>query len=74
MGATAAYGLRSTDLVLLLLHLPVLSLIHFCSINQVLEGREGMVHQLVMQGINQTSQKLVPPLCISVDILRCIAR
>jgi hypothetical protein len=33
-----------------------------------------MVHQLVVQGVDQTSQELVLPLGISVDILRCIAR
>jgi hypothetical protein len=35
----------------------------------MLKGREGMVHQLVVQGVNQPSQELVLPLGISVDIL-----
>jgi hypothetical protein len=41
---TAAPGLRSTNLALLVFHLSVLPLSHYCSINQVLKGREGMVH------------------------------
>jgi hypothetical protein len=40
----------------------------------MLEGREGMVHELIVNGVNQTSQKLVLPLGISVDILMCVAR
>jgi hypothetical protein len=40
----------------------------------MLEGREGMVHQLVLKGVNQTSQESVLPLGISVDILERIAR
>jgi hypothetical protein len=46
-----------------------LSLSHDGSINQMLEGREGMVHQLVVKGLNQTSQEIVLPLGISVHIL-----
>jgi hypothetical protein len=61
--------LRSTNLVLPIFHLPTLPLSHYCSINQMLEGREGMVHQLVVQGVNQTSQEPVLPLSISVGIL-----
>ena len=66
--------LRSTNLVLLVFHLLTLPLRHYSPINQVLEGREGMVHQLVVQGVNQTSQEPVLPLGINVDILGCIAR
>jgi hypothetical protein len=40
----------------------------------MLEGREGMIHQLVVKRVNQTSQEPVLSLGISIDILRCIAR
>jgi hypothetical protein len=35
----------------------------------MLEGREGVVHKLVVEGINQSSQEAVLPLGIRVDIL-----
>jgi hypothetical protein len=35
----------------------------------MLEGREGVVHQLIVQGIDQFSQEAVLPLGIRVDIL-----
>jgi hypothetical protein len=73
-GTTAAPGLRSTNLAFPVFHLLVLPLSQYSPINQMLEGREGMVHQLVVQGVNQTSQELVMPLGISVDILGCIVR
>jgi hypothetical protein len=34
----------------------------------MLEDRESVVHQLVLKGVNQTSQKMVLPLSIRVDI------
>jgi hypothetical protein len=71
---TAAPSLRSTNLALSVFHFPALPLSHYSSINEVLKGREGMVHQLVVKGVNQTSQEHVLPLGISVDILGCIAR
>jgi hypothetical protein len=40
----------------------------------MLEGREGVVHQLIVEGINQSSQELVLPLRIRVDILWGITR
>jgi hypothetical protein len=40
----AAPGLRSTNLAFHVLHLPTLPLGHDCSIDQILEGREGVVH------------------------------
>jgi hypothetical protein len=58
---TATLGLRSTNLVFLVLHLPTLCLDHYGSFNQMLEGRESVVHQLVL------------PLSICIDILGCIA-
>jgi hypothetical protein len=70
----AAPGLRSTDLAFPVFHLPALRLSHDSSIDQMLKGREGMVHQLVVKGINQTSQKMLLPLDICIDILGCIAR
>jgi hypothetical protein len=47
---------------------------HDCSVYQVLEGREGVVHQMVMEGINQSSQKEVLPLGICVDVFWGITR
>jgi hypothetical protein len=34
----------------------------------MLEGREGVVHQLIMEGINQSSQEAVLSIGIRVDI------
>jgi hypothetical protein len=68
-GTAAATSLRSSDLALLVFHLLALPLSHYGSINQVLKGREGMIHQLMVKGVNQTSQKHVLPLGINVDIL-----
>jgi hypothetical protein len=34
----------------------------------MLEDREGVVHQLVVEGINQSSQEAILPLGIHVDI------
>jgi hypothetical protein len=70
----AAPSLRSTDLALPVFHILALPLSHYGSINQMLKGRECMVHQLVVKGVNLTSQKHVLPLGISIDILRCITR
>jgi hypothetical protein len=69
---TATPGLRSTNLVFPILHLSSLPLSHYGSIDQMLEGRESVVHQLIVKGINQTSQKTVLPLGIRIDIFRCI--
>jgi hypothetical protein len=41
---------------------------HDRSVYQVLEGGESVVHQLVVEGVNQSSQKMVLPLSIRVDI------
>jgi hypothetical protein len=67
-GATIAPRLGSTYFALLVFHLLVLPLCHDSPINQMLDGREVVVHQLVMQGINQASQKSVLPLGINVEI------
>jgi hypothetical protein len=48
MGTTAASGLWSTNLALQVFHLSVLPLSHYSSINQVMKGREGVVHQLIV--------------------------
>jgi hypothetical protein len=61
-GTVATPSLRSTNLAFLVLHLPTLPFSHDCSIDQMLKGGEGVVHQLTMKGINQTSQKMVLPL------------
>ena len=60
--------LRSTNLALPILHLPTLPLSHDCSVYQMLEGGESVIHQLIMEGINQSSQKVVLPLGICVDV------
>jgi hypothetical protein len=41
---------------------------HDCSVDQVMEGGESVVHQLIVKGVNQTSQKTVLPLSIRVEI------
>jgi hypothetical protein len=65
----ATPSLRSTNLVFPVLHLPMLPFCHDCSVDQMLEGGEGVIHQLIVEGINQSSQKAVLPLGIRVDIL-----
>jgi hypothetical protein len=40
----------------------------------MLEGREGVVHQLIVEGIDQSSQEVVLPLGIHVDIFWGITR
>jgi hypothetical protein len=62
----------STDLALSVFHLLALPLSH--DIDQMLKGKEGMVHQLVVKRVNQTSQEHVLHLGISADILRYVAR
>jgi hypothetical protein len=61
-GMAAAPGLSSTDLALPVFHLLALPLHHYGSVVQMLKGREGMVHQLVVKGVNQTSEKHILPL------------
>jgi hypothetical protein len=70
----AASRLGSTDLALVILHLLTLPLCHDCSVNQVLERREGMIHQLILQRVNQASQETVLSLGVGVDIFRSIER
>jgi hypothetical protein len=64
----ATPGLRSTNLALPILHLPMLPFSHDCPVNQMLEGGESVVHELVVEGINQSSQKAVLHLGIRVDV------
>jgi hypothetical protein len=70
----AASKLGSTDLALAILHLLVLPLCHDCSVNQVLECREGMGPQLILQRVNQASQETILSLGVGVNIFRSIAR
>jgi hypothetical protein len=56
-GTTAIPGLRSTNLALLVLHLPTLPFSHDCSTDQVLEGGESVVHQLVVKGATNPLRK-----------------
>jgi hypothetical protein len=65
---TATPGLRSTNLSLPILHLSMLPFSHDCSVYQMLEGGESVVHELVMEGIHQSYQKAVLPLGIRVNI------
>jgi hypothetical protein len=51
-GVIAASRLRPTDLALVILHLLALLLCHDCSVDQVLKCGEGMIHQLIVQGID----------------------
>jgi hypothetical protein len=69
---TATPGLRPTNLAFPIFHLPTLPFSHDCSVVQMLEGRESVVHQLLVKGVNQTSQKMVLPLSIRVDIFWCV--
>jgi hypothetical protein len=71
---TATPNLRSTKLALPVLRFSMLPFCHDCSVDQMLEGREGMVHQLIMERINQSSQEAVLPLGIRVVILWGITR
>jgi hypothetical protein len=73
-GTAATPNLRSTNLAFPVLHLPTLPFCHDCSIDKMLEGREGVVHQLIVEGINQSSQEAVLPLGIRVDIFWGITR
>jgi hypothetical protein len=74
MRTIAASRLRPTDLTLAILHLFALPLCHDCSVNQVLECREGMIHQLILQRVDQASQETILSLGVGVDIFRSIAR
>jgi hypothetical protein len=71
---TATPNLRSTNLAFPVLHLPTLPFSHDCSVYQMLEGGEGVVHQLIMEGIDQSSQEAVLSLGIHVNILWGITR
>jgi hypothetical protein len=51
-GAIVASRLRSTNLALAILHLLALLFCHDCSVDQVLKGGEGMIYQLIVQGID----------------------
>jgi hypothetical protein len=51
----------------------MLLLCHDRSVDQVLKCGEGMIHQLIVQRINQASQETILPLGICVDILKSIA-
>jgi hypothetical protein len=72
--AIAASRLGSTGLTLVILHLFALPLYHDCSIDQVLKCGEGMIHQLILQRVDQASQETILPLGVGVDIFRSIAR
>jgi hypothetical protein len=65
---TATPSLRSTNLTFSVFHLPALPFSHNGFVDQMLDGRESVVHQLVVKGINQSSQEMVLPLSISIDI------
>jgi hypothetical protein len=68
----ATPNLRSTNLVFPILHLSMLPFSHNSSIDQMLKGRESVVHQLVVEGINQSSQETVLPLAIHIKIFWAI--
>jgi hypothetical protein len=66
MGTVVAPGLRSTNLAFLIFHLPALPLSHYSSINQVLKGRECVVHQLIAQGSTNPLKNLY---CLLASVL-----
>jgi hypothetical protein len=72
--AISASRLRSTNLTLAILHLFALPLCHDCSINQVLKSGEGMIHQLILQRVDQASQETILSLGVGVDIFRSVVR
>jgi hypothetical protein len=57
--AIAASRLRPTDLALAILHLFALPLRHDRSVNQVLKREEGVIHQLILQRVDQASQEML---------------
>jgi hypothetical protein len=69
---TTTPDLRSTDLAFPVLHLLTLPFSHDCPADQILEGRESVVRQLIVKGANQSSQETVLPLSIHVDIFRSV--
>jgi hypothetical protein len=71
-GMAATPDLRSTNLVFPVLHLLTLPFSHDCSVDQMLEGTENVIHQLIVEGLNQSSQETVLPLGIRIDIFRGI--
>jgi hypothetical protein len=52
----------------------MLPLCHDCSVNQVLERQKGMIHQLIVQRVNQAFQEMVLSLGVDVDIFKSITR
>jgi hypothetical protein len=54
---TATPGLRSTNFAFHFLHLPTLPFSHGCSVDQMLEGGESVVHQLVVKGSTNPLRK-----------------
>jgi hypothetical protein len=74
MRAIATPRLGPTDLALAIFHLFVLPLHHDRSVDQVLKRGEGVIHQLILQRVDQASQETILPLGVGVDIFRSIAR
>jgi hypothetical protein len=72
--AIAASRLGPTNLALAILHLFVLPLCHDRSVDQVLKYGEGVIHQLILQRVDQVSQETILPLGVGVDIFWSIAR
>jgi hypothetical protein len=70
----ATSRLGSTDLALAILHFFALPLYHDCCVNQVIKCQEGMIHQLILQRVNQASQETILSLGVGVDIFRSIVR
>jgi hypothetical protein len=65
-GTVAAPSLQSTELALPVFHLPTLPLSHDGSIDQMLKGKEGMVHQLVVKGSTKPFKNLY---CLLASVL-----
>jgi hypothetical protein len=52
MRVIVAPGLRSTNLALSIFHLFAFLLRHDCSVDRVLKGGKGMIHQMIVQRID----------------------
>ena len=59
--------------MLLVFHLSAFAFRHDCSVDQVLEVGEGVVHQLVLQWVDQPFQEVGLLLLVSEDFLGCVA-
>jgi hypothetical protein len=62
---TSTPGLRSTNLAFPVLHLQTLPFCHDCFVDQMLEGGESVVHELVVEGTNPLRKRY----CLLASVL-----